>query len=314
METADTLPVPEGAIQVLPKDLLVESQSSIWLATWMGHAQIMHYDGKTWNLSLNLAGGIDCLTRDNSNKICAGGYSNKINLGYYDGTSWTRTDDMEITREIFDMTKDPNGNIWACGRNGVVLKYDGKKWSSVEIKVGYISKYPDASYLLKSVEYYNGKIYALGSIFDFNRGRNIYYFFAGDINNWEIKDSMVIESPSSIIKWGYSGLYLNKSNVLLSYGLTGIWKLEKKSWEKLKDVEGTLYGISDINDNYILTVGDFQKILFYDGTNWENIADLFHLKVQNFTLSNVWTNGYETFIIGYGNVGGYLGTIIFHGK
>ena len=48
--TADTLPVPSGAIQVLPEDLLVVSPTDIWLATWVGHGQIMHYDGKEWKM------------------------------------------------------------------------------------------------------------------------------------------------------------------------------------------------------------------------------------------------------------------------
>ncbi|MCL5031595.1 MAG: hypothetical protein M1480_21540 [Bacteroidetes bacterium] len=175
-------------------------------------------------------------------------------------------------------------------------------------------KYPDASYLLKSVEYYSGNIYALGSIFDFNRGRNIYYFSGGNISNWEMKDSMVTDSPSSIIRWGYSRLYSSNFGKLYSVGLEGIWKFIDNGWSQIYKIDSTIYGISGSSEDYLIAVGDFQQVLFYNGNNWENVSNLFPQIDRNFICTNVWTNGYETFIIGYGNVGGYLGTIIFHGK
>ena len=73
--TADTLPVPSGAIQVLPQDMLVVSTTDIYLATWVGHGQIMHYDGTKWKLARDVGGaGIDCLAMDGNNTLWAGGY------------------------------------------------------------------------------------------------------------------------------------------------------------------------------------------------------------------------------------------------
>lgn len=320
--TADTLPVPQGAIQVLPEDLLVMSPTDIWLAIWVGHGQIMHYDGKEWKMVKEIGGGINSLVQGNSNDIWAGGYIGHQNgneftqtayLGNYNGVSWYDKE-LSVQSEILDMTKDPDGNIWACGRNGVILKYDKIKWIADTIKVGYLNQYPDASYLLKSVEYYKDKIYVLGSIFDFNRRRNIYYFFSGEINNWKLKDSMVTDSPSSIIKWGYSRLNTSTFGELYSVGLLGIWKFMNNGWTQIYKNDGTIYDISGPSKDYLIAVGDFQQILFYNGSNWENFSNLFPQIDRNFVSRNVWTDGYDTFIIGYTTTRWPMKTIIWHGK
>jgi hypothetical protein len=72
-----------------------------------------------------------------------------------------------------------------------------------------------------------------------------------------------------------------------------------------------MYGM---NENYLIAVGDFQQVLFYNGSNWENIVDLFRLTDPNLVFKNVWTDGYETFIMGRNFQGYPTKTIIWHGK
>jgi hypothetical protein len=310
--TADTLPVPEGAIQVLPEDMLVVSPTDVWLATWMGHGQVMHFDGRTWKSSLDLGGGIDCLTQDVSGNIWAGGYSNTIYLGCYDGNSWARVNDKGITGEILDMCTDVNGNIWACGRNGVVLEYTQGKWIADTIKINF--SYP-VEYFLKSIEFYNGKAFVLASSINKNTLTEKYFYIYGAIKNWTIADSITLDSPSSTIKWGYRCLYSSDNNVeLFSFGLGGIWQYASSSWKKLKDAYGAIDGLFVKEDNYIITVGDFQKALYFDGNTWNDIKEVLKTNDPYFTYWKVWTDGYEIIIAGFGTVDGIDKTIIWHGK
>ena len=309
--TVDTLPVPEGAIQVLPKDLLVVSLTDVWLATWVGHGQIMHYDSKTWKMVKEIGGGINSLVQGNSNDIWAGGYSNTIYLGHYDGVSWTRSDDMGITGEILDMSRDPYGNIWACGRNGVVLKYSQGKWVADTIKINF--SYP-VEYFLKGIEYHNDMVFVLASSMNINTLVEKYFYISGNIKNWTVVDSMILDSPTSEIKWGYRGLYSKDYNKLYSYGLSGIWKYQIGGWKKIKEVEGAINGMYNADENYVMAVGDYQKVLFYNANSWVDIRVLFNLTDPTFVFRKVWTNGYETFITGDGNINGIEKTMIWHGK
>jgi len=312
--TADTLPVPEGAIQVLPEDLLVLSPKDIWLATWVGHGVIMHYDGANW-AKVEESGSISCLT-GTVNDIWAGGYASyggDIYLSHYDGNKWNRIN-MNIKGELLDMTKDADGNIWACGRNGVVLKYDKTKWIADTIKIGYKQAYPEVEYFIRSIEEYNSKHSVIAWIVDFNRLRNIYYYITGDISNWVITDSTVSESSPSIMKFGNWGLYKVNEEKLYSCGGLGIWEMRNSNWEKIYNTSSSIYSISGINDSYIIAVGDFQQLLFYDGNSWENFAALFPQIDHSFVCTNTWTNGYETIIVGYGDIDGIQKTVVWHNK
>ena len=320
--TADTLPVPSGAIQVLPEDLLVVSPTDVWMAVWVGHGQIMHYDGKTWKMVKEIGGGIDCLVQGNSNDIWAGGYfghqngsqfTRSIYLGNYNGISWY-DNELSMQSEILDMTKNSDGNIWACGRNGVVLKYEGKKWITNTIKVGYLKQNFNVSYLLKSIEYYKNNLFVLANLYDSEKQREIYYYIYGDINNWTVADSMVIDSPNSIIKWGYYGLALSPTNELYSYGLSGVWRYVNNQWIIVFEPQYQIFGMYAFSSNYIFAVGAFNHAFYYNGTSWDNISEILRVSDPTFVYKNVWTNGYETFITGYTTQGYPTKTIIFHGK
>ncbi|MGK9369084.1 hypothetical protein ACSSWA_09280 [Melioribacter sp. Ez-97] len=311
--TTDTLPVPEYAIQVLPEDLTVIAPDNIWLATWVGHAQFMHFDGDKWSLAHEIAGGIFSLTYDNYNRLWAGGYSNNIYIGYFDGFNWNRVDDMGVTGAILDMTTDEEGNIWACGRNGVVLKYSqsSETWSVDTIKIFFPYS---VSYFLKSIQEYNNKIFILATSTNQNTLIEKYFFISGNIDNWAIEDSMTLDSPSSVIKWGYRGLYASDFNKLYSFGLGGIWEYQNGTSIKIKDVNGAINDVYGINEDYLFAVGDYKKVLFYDGALWINLSQFLITDDPTFTYWRVWTNGYQTVIAGYGNVDGITKTIVWRGR
>ena len=234
-------------------------------------------------------------------------------MAKYDGIKWQRYY-PNIKGDILDMSSEKNGNIWACGRDGLVMKYANNTWNSDTIRLNYLQTFPKAEYLLQSIEEINMESIVLATIYNSDEHKYIYYFINGDMNNWTVLDSMILETPSSNIKWGYLQLYSNSFNNLYFCGLRGVWKHENGAWGKILDVQGTMNNVYGDDENYLIAVGDFNKVMYYNGNYWENISDIFNEVGSTFTFKNVWTNGYEIIITGYGIVNNKTGTIIWHGK
>jgi hypothetical protein len=318
--TADTLTSPDPtSIQLMMNNILVFSPNDVWVCGWSDVARglIWHYDGNNWkesNIAADVGGmRVNDIAGYNSSNLWTVGYSgNEIFIARYDGQHWTRQNNMGIKGELLDMSKDPSGNLWACGRNGVIMKYDKTKWMTDVIKV---SHYSDDEYFLNTVTSYKEKVCSINHLFNFNRKREVYHLISGDIGNWIVVDSIVIDQPYSKFKWGEWRLFSSEFSKLYSVGQQGVWLYNNVDWNQLYQNSSTIYGISGPGEDYLIAVGDFQQVLFYNGISWENVVNLFpQIGYNNFVCRNVWTNGYETFIIGYGYIAGNIRTIIFHGK
>lgn len=318
--TSDTLSPASDAIQLIPRDLFVSSPNDVWLACWSDVAKrvMWHYDGTSWKES-NIEGqsgpiGLDALAGNSSNDLWAGGFygipDSYVALSHYNGTAWSRVD-LKIPGEILDMCTDANGNIWACGRNGVVLEYTNGKWIADTIKVNH---YSDAEYFLNSIAYYQNQIKIITRVSDTKRKRDVYHYVTGNIKNWTIADSVVIDSYDSKFKWGQWKLYPTESSEFYSAGLMGIWKYIDNKWMQVYNSNSTIYSISGVSKEYVVAAGDFNQFLFYDGSNWTNIINQIPSIDNNAILFNVWTNGYEIFISEYCIIHGIQKTIIWHGK
>ena len=317
--TADTLtsPDPSGG-QLMMENILVFSTNDVWVCGWNDIARglIWHYDGKQWresNIAADVGGmRVNDIAGYNSSNLWTVGYSgDEIFIARYDGQHWTKQNNMGIKGELLDMSKDLDGNLWACGRNGVIMKYDKTKWIVDTIKV---NKYEEAEYSVSSVEYFNNKIFVLANTSDSKRKRSVYYYIYGEINNWLIADSMVVDAPSSEIKWGNFGLFPIENKEFYSYGLSGIWKKSNEKWIKIFELPYEIYGMHGISPNYLIATGAFKNLFYYNGNTWESVNNLFPQTDPYFVFTNVWTNGYETFIIGRNFQGYPVKTIIFHGK
>ncbi|MBI5809224.1 MAG: hypothetical protein HZA74_12575 [Ignavibacteriales bacterium] len=316
--TVDTLPISQDAIQIMVVDLLVVSPTDIWLALWTGHGQMMHYDGKSWKIVKEVSGGINCIVQGKGNDIWIGGYIGHLNvneftrhtyIGKYNGTSWI-DNQLNINSEVFGMAKDQDGNIWTCGGNGVILKIDNNKFIIDTINVNH---YSDAEYYLSSIDFYKNKAWAISSVYDSKRKRDLYHVINGDIKNWTVVDSMIIDGPNSILKWGQWKLFSNRFGKLYSIGLGGIWEYINNGWNQTYESRSNISGIDGLGEDYLIAVGNFKEILFYDGNKWENIANILPEINNNLVFKDVWTNGNEIFIAGH-EAFGFSRALIFHGK
>jgi len=313
--TCDTLKPMLDGIQLLPENMLVLSPNDIWLVCYSDVARglLWHYNGENWTESdiRKDVGGMrvnDIAKGNKANDMWVVGYSGEETfIGYYDGYKWHRHP-QTWKGELLDMFKDSEGNIWACGRDGLVLKYDGNKWNANTIKLNL--DYPN-TYLLKSIAYFNNKAHILAITVNNNTLKQKYYFISGEINNFGIIDSFEAGDKR---KWGYYGLYVSPGNELFSHGPGGYWKYVNGQWQSYFSINYQMFGISLANENYILAAGAYQNLYWSDGVKWENISGLFNIvNDPPFTFKNVWTDGYETFIIGY-NFQGMTSTFVWHGK
>jgi hypothetical protein len=294
--TADTLETGDpDQLQILPQNLLVFSSNDAWLCCWADGplGQMWRYDGKDWTINdigKDVSGKPADIVGLASNNLWTGGYiGDKVFLARYNGINWidvypgfyTVDPSKWLKGDILDMSVDVNGNIWACGRNGLVMKYENNKWISdtVNIFSGYT-----LSLSLRSTEFYKDKISLISETYDSNHRKYYYYYFSGTIDNWSLVDSMVLENPSSEIRFGNFGLHKGANNELYSFGLEGIWIRTNNIWEKIFDIDGEIYCMYTVNRDYIVTGSAYKKIFFYNGSHWENINDLFEIDDPTFCL------------------------------
>ncbi|MFA7421967.1 MAG: hypothetical protein WCZ90_19950 [Melioribacteraceae bacterium] len=297
--TADTIKGIGTATQLIPDNLLVFAPNDAWLTCWSDIARglIWHFDGKTWNESNIQAdvGGmrINDIAGYSSNDLWTCGYTgDEIFLAHYNGRNWEKYNTTGIKGELLDMCKDADGNIWASGRNGLVMKYDKTKWRSNVIKIPNLD--PE-QYFNKCIRFVNNEMYISISVKGYNNG-NKYYFVGGTIDNWKLLDSMVLVNPNSIIKWGYYQFSVS-NNKLYSMGIGGLWNYES-GWQRKYNYSSALFDAWEASKDYILTGGD-DDIEFFNGSSWNNIKSIFKITTPNYRFRNVWTDGYESMIVGY---------------
>ncbi|MFA7287830.1 MAG: hypothetical protein WC055_03020 [Melioribacteraceae bacterium] len=310
--TVDTLRPDGTAIQLMPRNFKAFSPKDIWLVCRSDVARglLWHYDGKTWqesNIYGDLGGmRVDALDGSSSSDLWAVGYSGtKSFIGHYDGLKWRRYAE-EFDDQLLDITKDDEGNLWACGRNGLILKYINGKWEKNYFKVNVNLEYNEAFFFINMI-YYNKKIHLLGNKYGL-RGET-HYHIAGDFNSWNLMDSNRIADGSRKI-----GNYRlrNIDNKLYSCGVGGVWLYKDSYWEQIFFIPQQIYVMSGINRNYLLAVGPFNKFYFSEGDSWNQKAYKLNSFDEQTYFDLVWTNGFETFIAGEPNVGRYA--LVWHGK
>ncbi|MCK9280767.1 MAG: hypothetical protein M0P71_09105 [Melioribacteraceae bacterium] len=310
--TVDTFRTAPTDIQIIPEDIIAFSPKDVWIAFYSGGLTelVQHYNGKEWNgyKAGQLGGRINALAGKSSHDIWAVGYDgNGSCITHYDGMSWTPYSER-WPDEIIDITKDDEGNYWACGRSGIILKYSGNKWKGQYFKIN-LNPSREEEYLLGGIAYYNKKIHLLGRKSTSGIGSTEYHI-VGEFNNWTVIDSQKY-SEFKTVKFGDVN-FINIDNNLYSFGLEGIWEYKNSNWEQILKLNQQIFGMSGINQNYLIAVGPFNKFYFYDGNSW--VQKAYNLKTydDNMVFDNVWTNGIETFIVGEPNIGRYA--LVWHGK
>lgn len=269
---ADTLKRDYSSISLVPQDLKVFSPNDVWLVCDgdISRGLLWHYDGKNWKES-NLYEDVGdvkifAIEGNSSSDLWVGGLAGtKSFLGHFDGTKWTRYS-KEFNNYLVDITKDNKGNFWACGMNGLILKYSNGIWEENYVNFNLNSNSMEKSAFF-NILFYNNEIHLLGLKFWFGR-KDVHYHVKGKFNNWAIVDSQTY-NDSRIYKFGYGG-FATIDNKLYSYGVGGIWKYTGNQWQNIFKSDIEIINIDGLNENYLLAVGLSNKLYFYDGNSWSD--------------------------------------------
>jgi len=311
--TADTI-MYSGANMTAMNHVLAFSPSDIYVYGLcdLAYGQTYHYDGTSWKL-FNIAKQINAT---NIRKIIA--LSSNIFYGvgedpYYkkavfkgEGSTWFFIS-TPTAEGMLSICSIDNRNIYAGGRNGDILYYDGIQWN-----YDYKRIIPEAgrNYIIRAAEAYKDTIHFLGSMW--GTTKNVFYHIKGKYKDWKIVDSMVQTSSYPVIKWGDQDLYVSPTNRLFSYGYHGIWEYAGKDWKTILICDYAINGMFSLTDNYMIGCGDLGRVFYYDGTSWKLLTQ-FQRGYENVLYQKAWGNGKELFIVGYTE--DYpMRTIIWHGK
>lgn len=313
--TADTIKGIGTATQLIPDNLLVFAPNDAWLVCWSDIARglIWHFDGKSWNES-NIAADVGGMRiRDiagyNSRDLWACGYTgDEIFLAHYDGSSWTKYNTNGIKGDLLDMCKDNDGNLWACGRNGMIMKYDKTKWITDKIE---LKKEKNINYFIKSIALSSGQIHFIISSINMVSLDETYYYGRKEESTWRLMDSVLLR-PNTKMRWGNFKLFYNTK--LYSVGLQGVWKQNDSNWEKIHDYNGELYDMTGISADYLLVASAYKTFKFFNGINWIDLGNMLVNSSPTFTFRTVYTNGYETFLAGEGMFGNKEKLVVWRGK
>mgnify|MGYP000889811450 CR=1 FL=1 len=312
--TTDTLKADPTAIQLIPRDILAFSPSDVWLACLSDASKglLWHFDGKTWtenNIRANVGGmAVEALAGNSNLDLWAAGRYGTITsfLGHYDATKWTRYAE-EWYGDLLDIIKDDEGNFWACGRSGLILKYSSNKWKGQYFKINLNSS-KNEGYFCKSIVYYNKKIHILVNLY--GQGSAAHYHIEGLYDNWAIIDSFRYPESNNV-KFG-TNKFVVIDNKLYSCGDLGVFKYDNKSWEQIMNKGYFINDICGINENYLIAVGYLNTAFFYDGTIWKQFSKPFKGATMSDQTNICWTNGKETFIGAM--LWNKVGAVVFHGK
>jgi hypothetical protein len=250
-------------------------------------ASIMHWDGSNWT-PINYAEGIlKSIFGFDKDNIWACGYWQVDNRTYalithWDGNAWT-TWKMDQYPALNAVWGTSSSNLFVCGADGTILKYNGIKWDKMTTNV---------TESLRCI-WGNSKneIYAVGNTFDTYSWVILKY----NGSTWKkIKESS--NAPEKPIG-----------------ELTTVWTCKTNSYYTNefigKDTSWSLFGWPEDNtlidqvrgsgENNIFAVGSFDLIMHYNGSTFRRYD--FYKKPAGGRLYGIYIAGKKVFIAGVAN-------------
>ena len=318
--TIDTLAYP-GSFQTSMRDIWGSSPSNVYV---VGHndrglGKMYHFDGKQWK-PVDLAFGIGSLTGvlgfTSSNVFAVGdriyvnpnrppNFLDSSLIIHFDGRQWSEQK-VQGGRRLWSISGTGAIDIWTCGYNGTLYHYDGRLWKpdSVPITVP-----PNGEYILLDIKAKSiHEVFMIGFVSQNSLARITTFFFLRKNGRWQVVDSLFVQPGRVDIKFGQNGLWVSPEGTLYSFG-PHIFRRNGSSWEKVYEIFSALRKMAGTSERNVFAVGDFGKILHYNGSDWYEFREL---RNSNAVYSSVWTDGREVFVVGYMNDGSK--TLILHGR
>jgi hypothetical protein len=293
-----------GTIGSSLNDVFIISPDNIWAvgAIWVDPDtayNVVHWNGEYWEMrkmmfDLNLAfpGGVGSDSGFGEGKTIYAFGPNEIILfagtvQYYNGKKWKQ---FKGDLRIVESWGTSINNLYFCGREGLLLHFDGQNVQSIENSI-------------------NGNIIDITSVLNpFTNKRRI---FCAVYNYSPIEDHGIIEIlPDNSIKqfpWmpdvKIESIWFDYKNNFYACG-GGAWYFKKNEWIKIPEIP-QIYTrkVRANHENDVFIVGDFGLICHYNGSSWciypsllPN-SSLLSLDVKGDTVVIVGSDGNHAFII-----------------
>jgi hypothetical protein len=254
---------------------------------------IIKWDGTSWQPYASTQGvkyGIYGF--DENNLVYVGESSNTGIIGIWNGSTWTI-----YHRDYFQsqgFTAYPLNavwgsspeDIWAVGREGTIVHWDGEKWEKVDLSLPEDFIFWDIDGTDKN------NVYAAGDV------RNEYFkLFKYDGIDW--KEILTGENSVSI----QSQVYTPRNGIVYLMDYTH-YKIENGVVEQiyLPAQRGAIYGLSGSGTNNMATVGVLSEVFHYDGSSWIKQVDVYKVDGSRW-LRGVYVSEGKIFCVGRDNMG-----------
>jgi len=309
--SVDTIRNPDQrSFQTLMSSIWGSSENDVYIC---GHTdigpEIFHFNGETWDAidltDYGLRNGIrnrvfgfsenDVWIAGALGHSAEGGYKTS-ELIHFNGTNW-ESYEFETRSELIDVWGTDSNNLWACGKDGIVIHYNGIDWQVDTIKI-HVEEGRD--YFLKNIIELNRIPYVGG----YKNMPSVSYFFKKTENNWITLDSA--QSDEGINKWGRALFYLSNGKHFYSTGSGGLFEYIDSNWENIFYLDTGIFGIRECVRNRYLLAEVRGTIYLYENGAFENIYSF----DDQIGLKGLWGNEQECFVIGQHK----NQTLILHGK
>ncbi len=320
--TVDTIAY-SGSFQTAMTSIWTSSANNVYIvgANSADAGLMYHFDGKSWSRipitvneggpiqgSLDLSGIYGFNTNDiwvigdridSLNQITLMPYFSPLII-HWNGQAWTedKVSGKGVLASIHGLS--PN-DVWAVGGGNMVFHFDGSSWKKSDIPVP-----PQGMSFGSVADVAPSNVYTIGFINDItppaDTGSYFLYRFNGA--SWNVIDSVVITSSYvGPIKFGQKLFSIN--GVLYTSFGNGVQVYAAESWNSISGNTNIAYlGGNDVNN--LFGLGANGTVNWYNGKSWTQLNIPFSSGV---TLSSVWSNGQEVFIVGY-DIGGHNSYII----
>lgn len=326
--TVDTLEYP-GSLQTLLSSIWASSSKDVYACghNEINRGQFWHSEGSKWE-SIDLFQYVERSSWDLQKVFGFGkkdfwvigardreiaGYNFKESLVLQYNGSW-KDHQLKYKTALIDIGGTSSSDLWACGRNGVVLFYNGYSWQADTIK---INVKPGTENVLYGISEFNNEHLILAFTYNSTASQISYYQIQGTINNWHIVDSVLFDNQNvnNFYKWGDKGIFKSNYDKIYSYGSEGIWEWNNnlKEWTNILRLNYRIKGMYGVSENYLYATSAFGQIYFYNGNTWQLIKNII-ADQEELDFVNVWTDGQEVFLIGQIISSYPMKTLIFHGK
>jgi hypothetical protein len=215
------------------------------------------------------------------------------------GRNWTEVKINPRKRLLQGVWGSSPNNVFVVGSQGVVMHYDGLKWSTQLLS-------PPAQLLYLSGD--SQRLFAGGGIVA--GGLDTLVAFTNDGSGWKLLDKQFLGDYVSPTIWP-SDFYSPITGVFYSVGW-GIFRWQGTKWEMIQSTNVSMNDIYGTGPNNIFATGQFGKAYHWNGNDWALLTLPFDKIPSDIWLTGVWTDGKEAFIVGH-DAGGFQ-SFILHGK